>query len=275
MRGSFSAGILTALLEADLTCGWVGGISAGSSCLVNYVSRDIPRARRSFVDIAADPRFGDVGTWLKGKGMFHSEWIYEQTSGPDDLLPLDYETFLRNPAQVRVGGYRCADGEMVYWGRDDMREPEALMKRVRASSTMPLLMPITRVDGVDYVDGALGPTGGIALDAAMADGFDKFVVILTRPRGYRKQRTRFPLAYRALLGRYPAISRGILQRPANYNRTLDDLLRLEEQGRAYLVFPDEMPISNSERNVATLAGVFDAALRQGRREVPAIAHFLG
>lgn len=275
MRGSFSSGFLTALLEQEIFCGWVGGISAGSSCLVNYASRDAGRARKSFVDIAADPRFGNFRTWMRGKGMFHSEWIYEQTSGPDELLPLDYETFVNNPAQLRVGGFRCHDGEMVYWDNEDLRDPAYLMKRVRASSTMPLLMPITQIDGVDYVDGALGPTGGIALDAAKADGYDKFLVVFTRERGYRKGPVRTPHTFRMLFRRYPAVAQALLDRPKNYNATLDELLQLEREGRAFLVFPDSMPIENSERDLGKLASVFDGGLTQGRRLGPAIREFLG
>lgn len=75
---------------------------------------------------------------------------------------------------------RCRDGRMFYWGRDELQPKLQLMRKVRASSTMPLLMPITEIDGDDFVDGALGPTGGIALDAAQQDSFDKFLVVFTR-----------------------------------------------------------------------------------------------
>ena len=275
MRGSFTSGVINALLEAGVFCGWVGGISAGSSCLVNYVSRDPARSRRSFVDIVTDPQFGGLRTWLRGKGMFHSDWIYEQTSDPGQFLPLDYDTVLRNPAQVRVGGFRCRDGRMFYWGRDELQPKLQLMRKVRASSTMPLLMPITEIDGDDFVDGALGPTGGIALDAAQQDGFDKFLVVFTRPRGYRKPPVRLPAALTALFRRYPEVARALLARPANYNRTLDELLELERQGRAYLLFPETMPIENSERDIAKLGAVFDSGLTQARRETPAIREFLG
>ncbi|AQP44882.1 patatin-like phospholipase family protein [Tessaracoccus flavus] len=274
MRAAFSSGVLAALLEGGVHCDWVGGISAGSSCLVNYVSRDPLRAERAFVDFAAEPEFGSWRTWVRGKGVFNAEWIYEQTSLPHQPLPLDWETFTGNPAQIRVGGFRCADGETVYWGRDEMATIEAVMKRVRASSTMPGLMPITSVDGVDYCDGALGPTGGFAVDAAREDGYERFLVVMTRERGYRKTATRFPHAYQQLFRRYPAIARALLERPANYNRTLDELLELERQGRAYLVFPDSMPISNSERNVDVLRFVFRSGLAQARREMPRIREFL-
>lgn len=275
MRGSYTAGVLSGLLEASVFCDWVGGISAGSSCLVNYVVRDADRARRCFVDIALDPRLGNVRTWLRGKGIFQSEWIYEQTSEADELLPLDYGRFLANPARVRVGGFRCRDGQMLYWGREDLRPKQALLKRVRASSTMPLLMPITTIDGEDYVDGALGPTGGVALDAAKADGMEKFLVVLTRVRGYRKPPVRSPRAFKALFRRYPAVADALLARPENYNRTMDELLELERQGRAFLVFPERMPIENSERNPARLAAMYDQGLTQARDEASAIREFVG
>lgn len=275
MRASFSSGVLTVLLEAGIFCDWVGGISAGSSCTANYLSRDADRAARTFVDFADNPQFGGWRTWARGKGLFSAEFIYEQTSLPGQPLPFDWDAFQANPARCRIGGFRCDDGEMVYWGRDDLDTMPKLMKRVRASSTMPLLMPITTIDGVDYCDGALGPTGGFAVDAARADGYDKFLVVLTRERGYRKPRSRLTRAYPALFRRYPAIAQAMRARPANYNRTLDELAELERAGRAYLVFPDEMPIGNSERSVVKLAQRYQAGRAQAQRELEAIREFLG
>lgn len=275
MRGSFTSGVVATLLEAGIQADWVGGISAGTTCLANYVARDAERAERSFVEFSAEPLFGDWRTWLQGKGVFNAEWIYEHTSGPDEALPFDFATFVANPAKVRIGAYRCSDGEMVYWGRDDVATLPALMKRVRASSTMPALMPITTVDGVDYCDGALGPTGGFALDAAEGDGYERFIVVMTRVRGYRKTKPRLPAAYRQIFRRYPAIARGILERPDNYNRTLDELLALEAAGRAFLIFPDEMPIRNSERDLGRLRSVFEAGRAKSRRDLPRLMDFLG
>lgn len=275
MRASYSSGVLAALLEAEVYADWVGGISAGSSCLANYVIRDAARARRSFVEFSAEPQFGDLRTWLRGKGLFNAEWIYEQTSAPGQALPYDYDTFVENPVQLRIGGYRCTDGEMVYWGRQDIDSMLALMKRVRASSTMPMLMPLTTIDGDVFCDGALGPTGGIALDAAQADGYEKFLVVHTRERSYRKTPVRSQRAVRAAFWRYPAVADGLIARSANYNRTLEELFELERQGRAYLIFPESMPIKNSERNLAKLGAMYDAGYVQARREAPAIREFLG
>lgn len=275
MRGAFSSGVLVTLLEAEVHLDWVGGISAGTTCLANYVSRDPLRAERSFTDFAAEPEFGDWRTWLRGKGVFNAEWIYEETALPHQALPFNFDAFTANPARVRIGGFRCADGEMVYWDRDDVAELPALMKRVRASSTMPKLMPLTTIDGVDYCDGALGPTGGFAIDAARVDGCERFLVVMTRERGYRKPEPKSPVAMRALFRRYPAVGQALLDRPTNYNRTLEELLELERQGRALLIFPEKMPISNSERDLRKLRHVYDCARLQTRRQLPQILDFLG
>lgn len=140
---------------------------------------------------------------------------------------------------------------------------------------MPLLMPWTTIDGVDYCDGALGPTGGFAYDAARAAGFEKFIVIATRAKSFVKGPQRLPQAFRAALRRYPAVAEGLMARPANYNRSRQELLELERDGKAYLLFPDAMPISNRERNLNKLMRVYHSGLDQGRREIDAIREFAG
>ncbi|MDN6132479.1 MAG: patatin-like phospholipase family protein, partial [Corynebacterium casei] len=66
MRASYTSGMVVALLEAGIHAPFVAGISAGASNTANYLSHDGPRARDSFTDFAADPKFGDWRTFLRG-----------------------------------------------------------------------------------------------------------------------------------------------------------------------------------------------------------------
>ncbi|MDO5645242.1 MAG: patatin family protein [Dermabacter sp.] len=275
MRASYSSGVLTALVEAGIVTGWVGGISAGSSCTFNYLTRDTLRARKSFVDLAATTQFGNIGTWVRGKGMFHSEYIYERTSGPGQFLEYNMPAHLAARTRYAIGAFACESGQMRYWGPEDMQSLESLVVRVRASSTMPLLMPWTTVDSVVYCDGALGPTGGFAHDAARADGFAKFLVITTRERGYRKPPQRTPAVMNAALRRYPRVAAALNARPAHYNRSLEELHDLESSGDAFLIFPETMPIKNSERRVPVLLRMYRQGLAQGRRLIPQIRTWAG
>ncbi|GAA1173501.1 patatin-like phospholipase family protein [Ornithinimicrobium humiphilum] len=275
MRASYTSGLLVALLEADIHLPWVGGISAGSSNTCNYVSRDPWRARHSFTDFAADPRFGDWRTFLRGQGLFNAQYIYEETGLPGAALPFDWETWSANPATVRIGGFNATRGEPVYWGREDLPSLTELMIRIRASSTMPVVMPPVTIDGEVYVDGALGPSGGIPLDAAQADGYEKFLVVLTRERGYVKTPSRGDWYVRRHFRTLPSVAEALRQRPAHYNAMREQVLELERAGRAYVFAPDHMPVSNSTRDVARLRASHQAGLAQARRELPAIREFLG
>ncbi|HSP60775.1 MAG TPA: patatin family protein [Ornithinimicrobium sp.] len=277
MRASYPSGLLVSLLEAGLHLDWVGGISAGSSNTANYVSRDPWRARHSFTDFVTDPRFGDWRTFVRGRGLFDAQYIYEETGLPGQALPFDWETFTADPAQVRIGGFDATRGEPVYWGRDDLATLGDLMVRVRASSTMPVVMPPVTIDGEVFVDGALGPSGGIPLDAAQADGYAKFLVVLTQPRAYVKPAPgRSGLRYlRQHFRRFPAVVEALGRRHEAYNTTREQLWELERAGAAHLFVPDTMPVGNGTRDVARLRASHDAGLAQARRELPAIREFLG
>ena len=55
MRASYTAAVANILLENEIYFDNVYGLSAGSSNTVNYISRDIDRTKRSFVDLVDDP----------------------------------------------------------------------------------------------------------------------------------------------------------------------------------------------------------------------------
>ena len=275
MRAAYTAAVVAALLNGGVHLNWVGGISAGSSNTCNYLSRDGARAERSFTDFAADPRFGNWRTFVQGQGLFNAEYIYEQTSGPGEALPFDWAMFTANPARFRIGAFDCLSGEHVYWGRDDIGSLRDLMVRVRASSTMPVIMPPVHIGDRVYVDGALGPSGGIPLDAAQADGFDRFLVVLTQKRDYVKKPVGQEWFYRRHFREYPAVADALRRRSDAYNATREELFALERAGKAYLFVPEVMPIGNGERDLARLRTTFRLGADQARRELPAIREFLG
>ena len=275
MRGTYTAALVQVLLEAGLFFPWVGGISAGCTNTVNMVSRDLWRTREAFVGLTTDPQAGGWGSFIRRRGYFNSDHIYRHTSAPGELFPFDWPTFKAAPATVRIGSFRCDTGEEVYWGLGDMDELEDLLPRCQASSSMPVLMPVVHIDGAPYLDGALGSTGGFATDAAAADGYEKMLVVMTRPVGYRKPAEKRPGVYRRLFRRRPAVAEAIISRPANYNRTLEDLEQEQREGRVYLFRPDRMPIANGELRYDRVVGAYEAGLVQARRELPAIMEFLG
>ncbi|AZQ75949.1 patatin family protein [Flaviflexus ciconiae] len=275
MRASYTAPVVNVLLKNDIYFDWTAGISAGSTNTVNYVSRDSRRARLSFTDFAGDPNFGNFRTFLRGEGLFNANYIYQQTSGPDEALPFNSKVFFSNPARLRIGGFNAETGETAYWGREDLSTNADIMKKVQASSTMPGLMPVVDIDGVQWVDGAIGSSGGVALDAAEADGFERFLVIMTRPRNYWKSVPRNTKFFERHFRKYPAVAEALITRHVRYNATKEKLLELEKHGRAVLFFPENMMVGTAERNINKLRANYIAGLDQAKRDLPIWKDFVG
>ncbi len=276
MRAVHTAGVVVTLLEAGIHPGLAAGISAGASHTANYLSRDATRARNSFVDLAADPNFGDWRSFARGKGLFNAEYIYEQTGLPDQALPYDFETYRASGTAARIGTFRCSDGATVFWTEDDAATMPELMRMVRSSSTMPVWMPPVLIDGEYYVDGALGHDGGVPLSAAQEAGYEKFLVVLTQPHGYRKvPPRRLTPFYRSYFRRFPAVGEALQRRWALYNETLDEIEELEESGRAIVFRPERVMIRSYERKVDRLAEAYELGLEQARGEVDAWRAFCG
>jgi len=275
MRASLTSAMVVALLKAGIDFDWVAGVSAGASNTVNYLSRDVWRARRSFVEFAADEQFGGLRYFVRGQGMFNAEYIYQQAGGPNEALPFDWDAFEASPGDMRIVGFDVESGEEVIWSKKDTPRIEDLMVRVRASSTMPGLMPPVHLDGHVYVDGAMGDDGGIALSQAQREGFEKFVIVLTQERGYKKVPQRFPAVFRGIFRKYPALADALLTRWKRYNETRERIFELEAEGKAHVFAPERMPVDNSTRNLSQLAAAHRLGLSQSRHELPALREFVG
>ena len=281
MRASYTAAVVVTLLEQQLYFSKVYGISAGSSHVVNYASRDIPRAKASFVDLVNDPKFGGMKTFLQGKGFFNAHYLYEgnveNLVGTGDVFEFDLDAFLSNPAEVHIEGFDWDTGETIAWTKKDMQTLRDIMLRVRASSTMPIFMPPVTFGGRTYMDGGMGSSWGILLDAARRDGFKRFFVVRTQPRGYRKKEPgkAEQAFFRFLFRKHPKVAENTLARWKHYNALCDELERLEGEGTAYVFYPEEMSISNKETNFSKLEEAFNLGYAQAQKELPVWKNWLG
>ncbi len=272
MRGAFSAGIVNVLLENELYFNYVAGISAGTSQTLNYLSRDIERTKKSFIEIVDDPNFGGWKSFLKGKGFFNGEYIYEEIGKPGEWLEFDYETFKKNPAKYRIVAYDVKKRSAKNFTNTDVKCLEDLMKIARASSSLPIFMEPTVIGDRVYFDGGL--TGGIAIDIAMEDGYDKFFIVRTQEREYRKKDVKHPRFYKRHFKKFPGVADALIRRPEVYNRQCDLVEELERQGKAYVVYPEKMDITNREIHKEKLVEIYEQGYNIGNRDVEKWKEFL-
>ena len=264
MRNSYTAPAIVRLIEEDVRFGWVGGVSAGAAHAVNYASRDAHRAKESFTNFVAHQKFGGWVSLARGNGYFNAEFIYE---GSNDILPFDWETFDANrDTEVHIEAVRADTGHTVTWNRKDLHSTKLIGQVTRASSTLPKVMPMGSIDGIPYVDGALGVSGGLLIDAAVNAGFSKFLVLATKEREYVRPENTRPIATRRLFTKHPAVAEALIARPPRYHASKEKILELEKQGKAKVLFPDAMSVDASERNVGKLNANYLLGKAQMERE---------
>lgn len=273
MRACVSAGVVMRLIEAGLNFPLACGISAGATHTFNYTSRDVWRAENSFTSFATDPNFGSWRTFVKGQGIFNTDYLYGEGCEPDGAYRFDFDAFQASPTDVRISAFCVDTASPVYWSKADMPDLASTLRCAQASSTMPGLMPPVEIDGATYVDGALGPSGGIALDAARLAGYERFVVVMTRSRDYVKKQANAAL-YRTLFPKMPAVAEAIAGRWRRYNHTREQLFELEKQGKAFLFFPEKAELSNRETDIEKLEGCYQKGLLEAEKWVDDLQEWL-
>ena len=252
MRGLFTAGVLDVFLEAGVEFDGMIGVSAGACFGCNCKSRQPGRVIRYNKRFAKDPRYCSLSSLFKSGDLFNAEFCYREL--PDSLDPFDRETFEANPMEFHLVTTDCATGKAVY--RKIEKADNEAFDWIRASASMPLVSRPVVLDGGLHLDGGL--SDGIPLKYFESIGYDRNVVITTRPRGYRK----FPSAkiklLKPLLNKYPAIYQALKARHERYNRTLEYIDSRVAAGAALLIAPPEaLPISRVCHDPETMQRVYD------------------
>ena len=230
MRGIFAAGVLEYLLDNDIKVDYVIGVSAGACHGCSYVSGQKGRAFAVCTDYMDDPRYGSVQSLLKTGDYFGKKFMYH--SIPEELNPVDNESFKKSGIRFEVGVFNCITGESEYPEIKDMFED---VDWIAASASLPLFAKMVDIGGYQYMDGGLSDS--IPVKHAQEIGCDKVIVILTRERGYRKAASKSIPLIKAKYKDYPKLIEALKRRHTVYNETLEYIDEEEKKGNVFVIAP--------------------------------------
>lgn len=261
LRGLFTAGVLDVLMDAQLWFSYVNGVSAGCLCGYNYIARQPCRTRDVNETFCADRRFLGFNNMLHNGGVFNFNFLFGEIS--DTLIPLDRVTFSESQQIFEAVATDCLTGLPTYFRKGTL-PPEEFDLACRASSSMPALSDIVYVEGVPYLDG--GCACPVAYRRAMELGYDKVVVVLTRPLGFRKKpelgRNMDRVLRRLYDGRYPAFYHAFSNSQRLYNEQYRELEHLEQEGKIFVLRPaGPVLVGRLERRAEKLETLY----QQGRQ----------
>ena len=266
MRGMFTAGVTDVLMEEGIAFDGMAGISAGAVFGCNVKSRQIGRTIRYNKKYSKDPRFCSVRSWIKTGDLFGVDFCYRQI--PEELDPFDRKTFQENPMEFFVGATdvdsgRCLFHKCVDGGENDTRW-------MQASASMPLVSRPVTVDGHTLLDG--GIVCSVPYEVMEENGYERNVIILTRPANYVKKKTTLPGFF---FRKYPKIQEAMLVRHENYQHQMEEIAGREKAGSALVIRPKEdLRISRTERDPRELERVYQIGREVGRNRLSEINEFM-
>ena len=148
----------------------------------------------------------------------------------------------------------CETGETLYYEKKELGED--YLKVVQASNSLPFVAKPVRYKGRILMDGGL--TDAVPIRKSIDDGNTRNVLILTRPKGYRKKRPHFIRFATMRYSRYEGLCEALASRHARYNETMDFIDQLEQRGKVFVVQPRlALNVGRAERNKDKLYAAYD------------------
>ena len=225
--------------------------------------------------VMAETNLESHGSWQK-MGAVEPSW---NVPGDDpawkdivlDRARSNYETFKNNPVDLYTVATDAYTGKAVYCKLGDGGERD--LEWMRASASMPVVSRAVNVDGYTLFDG--GVSDSIPIRYFMDLGYERNIVVLTRPRGYRKKEGGCGFITKVALRKYPRMIEALDARSREYNQTLDYLDSLEKEGKVLIIAPtSDLHVKRIEKDKAKIQAMYDLGVSDTESRLSEIREFL-
>lgn len=249
-RGTYTEGVLDALMQADINTEATVGVSAGAMNGMNYVSGQIGRAIRVTMKYRHDSRYMGVKAIKNNKGLFGFDFMFGELM---KLEKFDEQRFFGCNRRFVAVTTNCRTGRAEYFDKSF----ERIFDTVKASSSLPFVSKAVNINGCEYLDG--GCADKVPYRWAIENGYDKIIVVRTRDREYRKDTSKrgiMSIAERKFK-QYPEFLRTLSGVNKVYNEQCDEMEKLEEEGSLFIISPSKkIEVGRFEGNLNTLSDLY-------------------
>ena len=261
MRGVFTSGVLDALMKHEVYFPYVVAVSAGACNGLSYMSRQPRRARWSNIDMLKKYDYISLRSLIQNGSIFDPEILYQRFQ--EEFVPFDYKTYEKNPAVFEMVTTNCKTGRAMYLS--EKHNHRRMTQIAKASSSLPFVAQITKVDGIPMLDG--GIVDSIPIVRSMDTGHHENVVVLTRNRGYRSSEMDFKMP-RFVYHEYPRLRVALSRRTEEYNKQLDLIERMEDWGEIIVIRPEKpLEVGRICQDVEKLERLYEEGFQLGERFV--------
>ena len=268
MRALFTAGVLDALLDIkELDIDGIVGVSAGALFGVNYVSGQKERAIRYNKKYARDKRYMGFYSWITTGNAVNEEFAFYEI--PFKLDVFDQEKFKQSKIDFYVVMTNVESGKPEYVLIKDVFKQ---MEYLRATSALPFASKIIEINGKKYLDG--GISDSIPIDYCEGLGYDKIILLLTRPKNTHKE-DKLNFLYKLVYRKYPNLVERLINMGKDYEVVLKKIEDLENKKKIFVIRPPKvLKIGRLEKNEDKIQNVYDIGLNTGIKEKENLLKYL-
>jgi len=270
MRGMFTAGVLDVMLDENIKVDGIIGTSAGAVFGCNYFSEQKGRVIRYSKRFCRDLRYMSLLSFILTGNIINKRFAFKTV--PNKLDKFDNDTFMKNKKDFYLVATNVETGKAEYIKIEDCNKQ---IEYFRATSAIPLASKIVKINDKKYLDG--GISDSIAFEKFQKLGYDKIIVVLTRPLTYEKK----PLSNKVVkmlrkkFKKYPALVETMIKRHENYNETVKKIIKLEKENKIFVIRPSQdINVKVIERNKDNLQKVYELGLKDGKKAVKKLKKYL-
>ena len=268
MRGMYTAGVLDVFLDEKIKVDGIIGVSAGVLFGVNYLSNQRGRAIRYNKKYSKDKRYMGLHSLFKTGNIINRDFAYYEV--PTKLDIFDQKTYSKSNIPFYATVTNVETGEAEYIKIDDVFKQ---MELLRATSAMPMVSKIVEIEGKKYLDGAIADS--IPIYKMKELGYDKLIVVLTKPIGYKKKKRGTSLI-KFFYRKYPKFAKVMQNRYKNYNQTIDKIIDMGNKKEILVIRPSkEIKMSRIEKNPNKLQEMYDLGIEDCKTLISDLKKYIG
>jgi len=269
MRGMYTAGIMDIMLEQGIKVDAIMGVSAGALFGINYKTQQAGRVIRYNKRFAGDKRYMGIHSLLTTGNIMNEKFCFDDV--PNQLDPADYDTFKNTPEEFYAVVTNLRTGRPEYIRLTDLYEKDQ-MEYLRASGSLPFVSRPVEIGGEKYLDGGIADS--VPIERVLSMGYDRVIVVLTRPAGYRKKKGN-DIPAKVLYRKYPAFVEAVNSRWKRYNAQSEVLEMLEKEERIFVVRPSRfIKVGRLEKDPEVLQEMYELGLKDAEEALERMKAYL-
>lgn len=231
-RGTYSAGVLDALMENDINMSCLVGVSAGALIGLNYISGQIGRSTRINLEFRQDDRYVGMQAIKNDNSVIGFSYLFNEIN---EYEPFDFERFNNSPRRFVAVVTNCLTGKTEYFEKGQC---EDIFQAVRASATLPYVSKPVYLNNTPYFDG--GCACRLPYQWALDNNYKKVIVVKNQNSNYRVDISKninylIERSYR----NYPAFSKVMANGDERYNEQCNEIEKLENEGKIFVLSPSK------------------------------------